>query len=231
MSHYMFIFAIITYINDMEKIECIENQFIEKIVVTLPELSQLLNVSIRTIQRIIREWNTIRSYDHNGRYFSLERLAEFNSYGIWEYSNIHFSKFGNLKNTLIAIINNSTQGMDALQIRDVLGVDTRSFLYQYKDISALKREKLGGIYVYFSSDQGKFTEQLSRRKLNMEAISPPPLKGIIAINVLVAAIKHPGFTTEGLSKHLYKLGIRVKPKAIQDFFKFYGIEKKTTDLR
>ena len=231
MSHYMFIFAIITYINDMEKIECIENQFIEKIVVTLPELSQLLNVSIRTIQRITRGWNTIRSYDHNGRYFSLERLAEFNSYGIWEYSNIHFSKFGNLKNTLIAIINNSTQGMDALQIRDVLGVDTRSFLYQYKDISALKREKLGGIYVYFSSDQGKFTEQLSRRKLNMEAISPPPLKGIIAINVLVAAIKHPGFTTEGLSKHLYKLGIRVKPKAIQDFFKFYGIEKKTTDLR
>ena len=215
----------------MEKIECIENQFIEKIVVTLPELSRLLNVSIRTIQRITREWNTIRSYDHNGRYFSLERLAEFNSYGIWEYSNIHFSKFGNLKNTLIAIINNSTQGMDALQIRDVLGVDTRSFLYQYKDISALKREKLGGIYVYFSSDQGKFTEQLSRRKLNMEAISPPPLKSIIAINVLVAAIKHPGFTTEGLSKYLHKLGIRVKPEAIQNFFKFYGIEKKTTDLR
>ena len=215
----------------MEKIERIENQFIEKIVVTLPELSRLLNVSIRTIQRITRKRDTIRSYDHNGRYFSLERLAEFNSYGIWEYSNIHFSKFGNLKNTLIAVINNSTQGMDASQIRDVLGIDTRSFLYQYKDVSSLKREKLDGSYVYFSSEPGKFTEQLSRRKLNMEAISPPPLKDIIAINVLVAAIKHPNFTTEGLSKHLHKLGIRVKPKAIQDFFKFYGIEKKTPDLR
>ena len=210
----------------MEKIKRIKNQFDEKIVITLPELSRLLNVSIRTIQRITRKWDTIRSYDHNGRYFSLERLAEFNSYGIWEYSNIHFSKFGNLKNTLIAIINNSTQGMDASQIRDVLGVDTRSFLYQYKDISSLKREKLGGIYVYFSSEPGKFTGQLSRRKLNIEAISPPQLKDIIAINVLVAAIKHPDFTTEGLSEHLHKLGIRVKPKAIQDFFKFYGIEKK-----
>ena len=210
----------------MEKIKRIKNQFDEKIVVTLPELSRLLNVSIRTIQRITRKWDTIRSYDHNGRYFSLERLAEFNSYGIWEYSNIHFSKFGNLKNTLIAIINNSTQGMDASQIRDVLGVDTRSFLYQYKDVSSLKREKLGGIYIYFSSDQGKFTEQLSRRKQSMEAISPPPLKGIVAINVQVAAIKHPGYTAEGLSKHLHKLGIRVKPEAIQDFFKFYGIEKK-----
>lgn len=215
----------------MEKIEHIENQFFEKIVVTLPELSQLLNVSIRTIQRITREWDTIRSYDHNGRYFSLERLAEFNSYGIWAYNNIHFSKFGNLKNTLVAIINNSTQGMDASQIRDVLGVDTRSFLYQYKDVRALKREKLGGNYVYFSSDPGKFTEQLSRRKINMEAVSSPPLKGIIAVNVLVAAIKYPGFTAEELSKHLLKSSIKVKTEAIQDFFRFYGIEKKTTDLR
>lgn len=215
----------------MNKIECIENQFDEKIVVTLPELSLLLNVSIRTIQRITRGWNTIRSYDHNGRYFSLERLANFNSYGIWEYNSIHFSKFGNLKNTLIALINNSTQGMDSSQIRDVLGMDTRSFLSQYKNVSGVKREKLGGNYVYFSADQEKFPKQLSQRKLNMEAMVHPPLKGPAAINVLVEAIKHPGFTAQELSKHLQKLGTKVKPVAIQDFFKFYGIEKKTPNLR
>ncbi len=215
----------------MDKIVLIENQFNEKIVVTLPELSRLLNVSIRTIQRITRGWETIRSYDHNGCYFSLERLAEFNSYGIWEYNNIHFSKFGNLKNTLVAIINNSTEGMDASQIRDVLGVDTRSFLHQYKDVSGIKREKLGGNYVYFSSDQGKFPEQLSRRKQNMEALVHPPLKGTVAINVLVATIKHPNFTVEEISQYLHKLGTKVKPKAIQDFLGFYGIEKKTSDLR
>ena len=215
----------------MNKIVFIENQFNEKIVVTLPELSRLLNLSIRTIQRITRGWDTIRSYDHNGRYFSLERLAEFNSYGIWEYNDIHFSKFGNLKNTLIAIINNSIQGMDASQIRDVLGVDTRSFLYQYKDVSGIRREKLGSIYVYFSGDPGKFPEQLSRRKLNMEALAHPPLKGPTAINVLVAALKHPSFTADQLSKHLHKLGTRVKPKAIQDFFTFYGIEKKNAGFK
>ncbi len=215
----------------MNKIECIENQFNEKIVMTLPELSRLLDVSIRTIQRITRQWDTIRSYDHNGRYFSLEKLAEFNSYGIWKYNNIHFSKFGNLKNTLVAIINNSPQGMDASQIRGVLGVDTRSFLSQYKDVSGVKREKLSVNYVYFSADQEKFPEQISRRKLTMEAMAHPPLKGPAAISVLVAAIKHTGFTAEELSEHLHKFGTRVKPGAIQDFFKFYGIEKKTPDLR
>ncbi len=119
----------------MSTLEGIENQFIEKIVVTLRELSQFLNVSIRTIQRKIRQWDTIRSYDHNGGYFSLKKLATFNSYGIWEYNNIHFSKFGTLKDTLVAIINNSSHGMD-----------TRSFLFQYKDVSEIKREKIGGNY-------------------------------------------------------------------------------------
>ena len=215
----------------MDTFECIENQFIERIVVTLRELSQFLNVSIRTIQRKIRQWDTIRSYDHNGGYFSLKKLATFNSYGIWEYNNIHFSKFGTLKNTLVAIINNSSNGMDASQIRDVLGMDTRSFLFQYKDVSGIKREKIGDNYVYFSSDNQQFSEQLIKRKLDSQALAQPPLKGSAAISVLLEAIKHPGFTSEQLSGLLHKQGTEIKPKVIQSFFAFYGIEKKTTDLR
>lgn len=215
----------------MDKTVLIKNHFNEKTVVTLCELSRLLNVSIRTVQRITTGWDTIRSYDHNGRYFSLKKLAEFNSYGIWEYNGIHFSRFGNLKNTLIAIINNSNQGMDASRIRDVLGVDTRSFLYQYKDVSGIRREKLGSSYVYFSGDTKKFSEQLSRRKQNTGALAHPPLKGPVAIKVLVAALKHPDFTPGKLSEYLHEAGTRIKPKAIQDFFEFHGIEKKTPGLR
>ncbi len=214
----------------MITLEYLENQFNEKNTMTLQELSRLLNVSSRTIQRMTRPWNTIRSYDHNGRYFSLYKLAKFNSYGIWELGNIHFSKFGNLKNTLVSIISNSGQGMDASQIREVLGVDTRSFLFQYKDVSGVKREKLGGHYVYFSSEHDQFLEQLSKRKQNLEDLEQPPLSGPDAISVLVETIKHPIFTVEELSKHLHKLGTRIKQEAIQDFFEFYGIEKKT-DLR
>jgi hypothetical protein len=211
----------------MEKIERIENQFFEKIIVTLPELSWLLNVSVRTIQRITNPLDIIGSYDHNGRYFSLGRLAEFNSYGIWEYHQVHFSRFGNLKNTLVGIIDHSPQGMEATRIREVLGVDTRSFLSQYKSVSQVKREKLGGHYVYFSSDQDKFSAQRLRRMQTIEA--HPPLKGTEAIDVLVAALKHPGFTAGELSEYLHQSGTKVKPRTIQDFFRFHGLEKKTPD--
>ena len=106
-------------------------------------------------------------------------------------------------------------------------MDTRSFLYQYKDVSGIRREKRGSSYVYFSGDTGKFSEQLSRRKQNIEALAHPPLKGPVAIKVLVAALKHPDFTPGKLSEYLHKLGTRIKPKAIQDFFKFHGIEKNS----
>jgi hypothetical protein len=211
----------------METLQSIEDHFIEKNVLTLQNLSHYFNVSVRTVQRMISPLNTIRSYDQNGRYFSLEKLARFNSMGIWEYDNIHFSRFGTLKNTLAAIINNSSQGMDASQIKDALGMDTRSFLFQYKDISGIKREKVGSHYVYFSSEPGQFSRQLSNRKQGLVSMAQAPLEGTAAISVLVETIKHPDFTFEQLSKHLGKQGIKIKPEIIEDFFLFYGIEKKT----
>jgi hypothetical protein len=151
---------------------------------------------------MISPLDTIRSYDHNGRYFSLEKLAGFNSMGIWEYNNIHFSGFGTLKNTLVAIVNNSSHGMDAPQIKDVLGMDTRSFLFQYKNVSGIKREKVGSHYVYFSSEPEQFSKQLSNRKQGLVSLAQAPLEGTAAISVLVETIKHPDFTFEQLSKHL-----------------------------
>ncbi len=215
----------------MSTLQSVENHFIEKKVLTLQSLARLLSASVRTVQRVISPLDTIRSYDHNGRYFSLEKLARFDSIGIWEYNNIHFSKFGTLKSTLVAIINNSTRGMDASQIKDVLGMDTRSFLFQYKDVSGIKREKIGNHYVYFSSDKNRFSEQLANREQGLVSPAKAPLEGIAAIRVLVETIKYPDFTFEQLSKHLSTQGLKIKPQVIEDFFIFYGIEKKTPDSR
>lgn len=211
----------------MDTLQNIESHFVKNNVLTLQHLSAYFNVSVRTIQRMITPLGTIRSYDHNGRYFSLEKLARFNAIGIWEYKNIHFSKFGTLKNTLVAIINNSSQGMDASQIKDALGLDTRSFLFQYKDTSGIKREKVGNHYVYFSAEPGRYAEQLSNRKQGLVSLAQPPLVGTAAISVLVETLKHPDFTFEQLCVHIAKQGIKIKPGTIEDFFVFYGIEKKT----
>lgn len=210
-----------------DRLQLIENQFSENIVLTLGDFADFFNISVRSVQRLLKKWNFIRSYDHNGRYFSLTKLAEFDSYGIWEYNDIHFSRFGNLKQTLIAIISNSTMGMDALQIREVLGMEPRSFLSKYSDISQLRRKKIEGRYIYFSAEQRIFEDQLSRREKSLTTVNDSGLETTEAIRLLVTAIKHPDFTIQQLSKHLQREGGMIEPAVIKNFFSFYGIEKKT----
>ena len=210
-----------------DKLQCIENEFNKSIVLTLHDLSDFLNVTVRTVQRLLKKCDTIRSYDHNGRYFSFARLAQFNSHGIWEYNSIHFSKFGNLKQTLIAVISNSPMGMDAPQIREVLGVETRSFLSKYSDNSQIRREKIGGRYVYFSANQDSYLAQFSKRENAFIRLSKSELNNTEAIRVLIAAIQHPDFTIEQLSMHLRTEKIIIEPMVIKNFFSSHEIKKKT----
>ena len=78
----MFIFAIqnIYYVNMKKEHSDISKNYLKaQIVVTINELSELLNVSVRTVQRKLKKWKVIRSYDHNGRYFALHEVAGFNN--------------------------------------------------------------------------------------------------------------------------------------------------------
>lgn len=205
----------------------LKNHLQKQVILTLSELSILINVSTRTVQRKLKELDTIRSYDHNGRFFALKEVAQFNPSGIWKYKVVHFSKYGNLKDTLLQIIQDSETGLSAVEIRNILGVEPRSFLFHYKDIKQIKREKPGNCYVYFSSETTRYKLQLANRKKIIMKPLPYHLKNITGIMILVETIKHPDFSAERLSKHLRKQGIKIRPEAIIDFYKFHSIEKKT----
>lgn len=217
----MFIFAAKTYIMTEFK-----NYLKKQVIMTLLELSLLINASTRTVQRKLKQLDTIRSYDHNGRFFALKEVAQFNAYGIWKYKEIHFSKYGNLKNTLIQVIINSDAGINAVDIRNILGMEPRSFLFHYKDIKQVKRKKIDGCYVYFSSNSTRYKFQLTNRKKLIREPLSYSLKDATGIMVLIETIKHPDYTAERLSKHLRKQGIKIKPEAIINFYKFHDIKKK-----
>jgi len=46
-------------------------QFISEQVMTLSQLEPLLSCSQRSAQRYLSKWGALRSYNHNGKYFSL----------------------------------------------------------------------------------------------------------------------------------------------------------------
>ena len=86
-------------------------KFISEQVMTLSQLEIFLSCSQRSVQRYLSKWGSLRSYNYNGKYFTLPRIARFDSFGVWKYQDIGFSKFGNLKDTVVQLVSNSTAGL------------------------------------------------------------------------------------------------------------------------
>lgn len=126
--------------------------FISAQVMTLSQLGVLLSCSQRSVQRYLSMWGGFRSYNHNGKYFSLPAIAHFDSFGIWKYNDIGFSRFGNLKETVVHLVASSPAGLTASELGELLSVNAHSFMSQFCVDLRLKREKCDGVLVYFCSD-------------------------------------------------------------------------------
>ncbi len=82
-----------------------------KKIVTLDDLAMSLHCSKRTVQRRLAKLKTIRSYNRNGRYYTLEGIAKFDADGLWRYRGTYFSRFGNLTQTFVQLVRMSAAGL------------------------------------------------------------------------------------------------------------------------
>ena len=197
-------------------------------VMTVEQIAQGLNRSIPTARNRLKQWKAFTSYNKNGRYYVLPEIAKFDSNQLWSYKSIHFSRFGNLKSTLMGVVENSELGLNGMEIGQLLGLDPRSFLSHFGKSQALRREKVDDRFIYFSSD--KFEQQFNKRIHKTESKTPIPLSAEVGILVLVEKIKHPRKDLQRLTKHLQNKGISVTIKETHDFLRYYDLLKKTPDL-
>lgn len=213
--------------NDKQKFDANKLlQFGNKKIMTKTGLVKMFHCSGRTIQRKLKEWKAIRSYNKNGQYYALESVAEFNASGLWCYDSVYFSKYGNLKKTIILFVNESLNGLTASEISDKLYLEKNSFLTFFKNISGIRREKISSKYVYFSIDIFNYQKQKANRvKLN-EEVRKNRLSNINIIHILTEKVKYPGFDEVAISGGLLKQGVRINPMAITELFDRLGIKKK-----
>lgn len=212
---------------DMVKKELLDKamrQFISDQVMTLSQLEDLLSCSKRSVQRYLSKWDGLRSYNHNGKYFSLRVIARFDSFGIWKYQDIGFSRFGNLKDTVIQLVNNSSAGFTANELGKILDVNAQSFMSQFRVDQRLKREKWKGRLVYFSADYDIWIAQKGER-FSGQPVSPLP-SDAQAVIILVSLIKHPKVTTEELVKTMSKEHRGISVTMVERLLEHHGLLKK-----
>jgi len=200
--------------------------FRRRVILTVGEVAELIDSTIHTARRRLKHWGAINSYNHNGRYYTLADVPEFDPNGLWSYRGVFFSRYGNLKQTVVELLRRSEAGLDARELRSVLGVDPRSFLSALAKHPQIRREKSHGRFVYYCADPAVYEKQRQRRwASDTKGRQPTPPE---AVAILVEKIKRPELSNEALSQRLKKQNLSVPPQMIENFFLRHGLAVKKT---
>ena len=210
---------------DPKTIQSVHASLKKKKVFDFPVLLFFLNCSVRSGRSRLKQWQAHTSYNRSGQYYALPDVPRFDTNGLWWYQGAYFSRYGTLKNTVVHLVGASSDGLTGEQIGKLVGLDPRSFLHHFRDILGIQREKHRGVYVYFSDDEAKYSEQVANR---LEAIAlGESISDADAIVILVALIKHHGFTADHLVGLPEVKGRALLAPAIDNYLKQHGLEKKT----
>ena len=195
-------------------------------VFTLERLVLSLSCSIPTARLKLKQWGAYTSYNQNGRYYAVPTVPRFDNKGLWHYENIYFSRYGNLKTTIVQLVGKSPSGLTGKEIGALVRLDTRSFLHHFRNAGGIQREKPKGVYVYFSDNPVTYKQQRkSRSKLAHPA--GKVFSEADAVVILSALIKHHGICLEEIMALPEIRMHKISSAAIRDFLEHNGLVKKT----
>lgn len=181
-----------------------------------------------TAWRILSKHGYMTSYNFNAAYYTLADIPKFDKYGLWSYRNIRFSRYGSLTDTVTALVCSSTSGLEANELLGILAVNVTPTLTNLYRKGKLKREKLGGVFVYLHTEekerQTQLTMRQSKRERALERMALPEPERIIA--VLVELIKRVESGPQQIARRLSSKGIKITPAQIQAIFAHYQLPEK-----
>jgi hypothetical protein len=158
---------------------------------TLDELKRALGTSVDlTIFRKLKQLDSLTSYSHRARYYTLRQIALFDADGLWSHEGVWFSRHGTLLATAEAWVQLSPRGYFAEELAECLHVEVQDALYHLVEQRRIARQLLSGLYLYSSNDPVRRRQLLARRSIQTVPtlgdtsrleISPDELKAAIIL--------------------------------------------------
>lgn len=200
----------------------VREQLRHKKIFTLSQMVGLLSCAGRTAQRFLRDWQCHTSYNLNASYYALPNVVQFDSSGIWSCNGVHFSRYGNLTETLVGLVLSSPAGMTGGELGAIVKVQVHSLLPAMARAGKLAREKHHGRYVYFAVDPTPRSEQEQAREERAEA--GKALSDADAVTMLVVFINEPTLQATELAERVRARAPTATVQAIKHFFETHGLE-------
>jgi hypothetical protein len=203
------------------------HKFLERInVFTIDHLISALGCSMPSARVKIKQWKAYTSYNQNGRYYTLPTVPRFDGNDLWFYENVFFCRYGNLRNTVVHLIDKSPSGLSGNEIGDLVKLSPRSFLHHFRGVEGIYREKIEGAYVYFSDDPVRHKEQIQQR-LHVLAITQKTIGEADAVVILGALIRHHGISEKDIISLPEVQTRKISAFVIRAFLDRHGLLKKT----
>ena len=202
--------------------------FKHKRVARLPELRKALRVRSRTtVFFALKTVGYYSSYSHAGRYYTLAHIPRFDEHGLWSHGQVHFSKHGTLRDTVVALVQQAPGGYSHEQLQVLLCVRLHDTLRHLVATELLSRKRFGAVFVYLSTDDERAAEQLRYREETDRAIAEMLRVATDeeVVEVLVEALKEaPEIPApERVARRLVARGIRLEPHHVKQVYEEHGL--------
>ena len=134
-------------------------------VATMEEIKEACDTDVSmTVYRALKRLKYRTSYSHNGRYYALKKIIEFDEHGLWTARSVWFSRHGTLMKTLERCISESESGYFAHELEDLLHVSVRESLLRLVQQGRISRERVSRSYLYCSKNASIRRRQLAERQ-------------------------------------------------------------------
>lgn len=187
--------------------------------------------SSRSLTRDLDKIGVITSFSHAGQYRILRTTPRFNSFGLWFFQDIGFSKYGTLKSTIIQLVEASDSGHTHQELNKLLKIKTHNTLKELVDLNLISRRQMPNrLYVYLHPDDKISAKQYNLRESINEsslATKSPPSEWV-TIEILVEVVRgyNIGVNANKILQRLSQRGVDIDESTIEHVLTYYEIKKK-----
>jgi hypothetical protein len=191
-------------------------------------LGALEGASAATAFRYLRQIPYRTSYNHNGRYYTLDDASRYDRLGLFRHGDIYFSRDGTLKATVCRLILESEAGFTQRELQEVLRVRVQAFLQSLVNGGEVARRLFEGIFHYVHTQPEIQEAQWQRRLERVRAAKGSEVKidDNVVIRVLLVVIRHPGSAPAQVVRYLRGYTPPVVLEQVDAVFARYAIGQK-----
>jgi len=225
-----------------ESQKALMKMFRKKHIADLDQLFITLETNSRmSVFRRLKQIGYTTSFTNAGRYYTLQGIPVYDSWGLWFHRGVGFSKAGTLKAAITEIVDSSKAGMTPKELLHLLKIQAPNTLHNalrgLVRSENLHRRRLQGRSLYTSAHPDKAQKQVDARVNTLMTGGPSPriLSTETTIAVLVEALNAGKVITAPsmIAARMSVRGLVVTEDQVTQVFIQYGIcaEKKTMKRR